>query len=173
MTIYNGNRVTDSNPVGTNPFVQTPDAFDYENCTDPRSLFNYSSATLPKDLNTVPRRRMFEKGQPVHYHFLGEKDAKATKGCTYSRDVSVQWRPVKTGEEVGVSEDGVVQWNMTHTWNNLDELKLVNDLAPTGILKMSRYKTCAGKKESPAAEVVVPSNYKYRKALSCAGEISH
>jgi hypothetical protein len=149
MTLYEGRRIEDSNPVGTNPFIQTKEAYDYAHCTDPAGLRDYSKATLPKDLSTIPRRRLYEVGQTVYYHYMGEVAVKAVEGCTYSRDVSAQWRPVSTGEEVAVSEQGVVQWNTSHAWTDLEALKLINDQAPTGILKMERYQTCAdGKKET-------------------------
>jgi hypothetical protein len=149
MTIYEGSRVEDSNPVGTNPFIQSTVDYDFEHCTDPTALFDFNSATLPEDKTTIPPRRMYELNQTVYYHYIGQKETKATEGCTYSADTYAQWKPLSTGQEVAVSADGVVQWNMSHAWSNLDELKVVNDQSPAGVMKMVRYKTCAdGKKET-------------------------
>lgn len=165
MTIYEGRRVEDSNPVGTNPFIQSEAAYDYEHCTDPAGLFDFASATLPEDKSTIPNRRMYEPGQEVYYHYIGDKEVKATEGCSYSVDTSAQWKPVASGQEVAVSAEGVVQWNTSHKWNDIDALKTVNDLNPAGIFKMVRYKTCAdGKKETidvlctPAFVVVPPDD---------------
>jgi hypothetical protein len=148
MTIYDGKRVVDSNPVGTNAFVQTKTEYEYEHCLDPRNLLDYSAATLPEDLQTIPPQRLYEPGQTVYYHYMGEKDVKAEEGCTYSRDISAQWLPKTTGEEVAVSPEGVVQWNTSYVWNDVEAMKVINDQSPAGVLKMVRYKTCAdGKKE--------------------------
>ena len=148
MTLYDGRRVEDSNPVGTNPFIQTKEPFEFEHCTDPTALFDYSSATLPEDKTTIPARRLHELEQTVYYHYIGQKDAKATEGCAYSVDTYAQWKPISTGQEVTVAADGLIQWNMSYAWTDLNSLKVVNDQNPTGVMKMVRYKTCAdGKKE--------------------------
>ena len=148
MTIYNGKRLEDSNPVGSNPFVQSDEEFMYEHCLDPINLLDWPSAELPKDLRTIPRQRVNAFNQPVHYHYMGQKEVKAVEGCNYSMDLYAQWRAKEMGISVPVGEKGVVQWNTTHTWTDMDALKLIAETKPGGILTMVRYKQCAeGEKE--------------------------
>ena len=144
MTVYDGERREDSNPVGTNPFVQSKEEYSYEHCTDPQALFDWKDPALPEDKSTIPPRRVYEPGQKVHYHYIGQQDAKATEGCTYSADIWTQWKDAQRDIAVTADADGVLQWGTTHSWTDVEDAKLVSDLAPAGVLTMVRYKQCNG-----------------------------
>lgn len=148
MTIYNGKIVEDSNPVGTNPFVKTDEELLWETCPDGRSLVDLSTAEVPADLSTIPPRRVHATppGTVVHYHYLGQAAVKPREGCTYSKDVWAQWKPVAKGVPAPVEGDRV-DWSTTHTWDDVETLELVSPLQPTGVLTLVRYEECGGEKE--------------------------
>lgn len=164
MTIYNGQRITDSNPVGTNPFVESKrgDDFMWEHCKDPYSLVDYTEPALPEDLAALGAPRMYEVGQTIHWHYMGHLDnrrsdeekaakaktLKAEEGCTYSMDTYQQWQKLGTDVAVQPDEEGNLDWHASHAYTDLDQLKWVADTQPMAIFHMVRNKTCGGKKET-------------------------
>jgi hypothetical protein len=170
MTIYNGQKVVDSNPVGTNPFVQDKDnTWLYENCVEGTRFLAMSQETPPTDeeLKALDPKRQFGASDTVHYHYVGVQNIKPEEGCTYSADLWAQWKPkakdvameVVDCEMMVPSEDDpekgekltkCVQWSSDHVWkDDMERLEFVSDMgtAPRAFYGMTRYKTCGGEKE--------------------------
>lgn len=155
MTIYNGEQRIDSNPVGTNPFVQLEGEWLWEHCDDGLNLVEFDAPELPADLATIPPPHLRVhpcagdvdmQGQCVdakgklYYHYLGKNGVEAQEGCTYSADIYAGWKPV--GKDVAANfAEGKVAWTWEQPWGDLS-------LQPgVGVLSMVRYKNCGGKRE--------------------------
>jgi hypothetical protein len=145
MTIYNAQMKEDSNPVGTDQFVQTEEDFMWETCTDSADLIAMKSDKFPEKeeevLPCLPNAGCgFGAGEPVYYHYIGTDGREAKEGCTYSYDLYVDWKPVSKDNEAPVVEFGKgkeVRWGFSQTY---DEPK-------AHIAEIVRYATCEGKKE--------------------------
>lgn len=146
VTVYNGKRTEDFNPVGSNPFVKTDGDYLFDDCAVEGLLVDLATADLPEKLEDIPRERNHDVGAEVHYHYLGD-DRKAEEGCTYTADVYANWAPVAKGVEMQVA-DGVVNWHTTHSWKDEDRkfIGAVRGQAMRGgFLHLTRHKTCGGK----------------------------
>jgi predicted nuclease of predicted toxin-antitoxin system len=143
MTIYNGKRVEDYNPVGKNPFVKYDEGeFVWDHCKDSESLIDLDSPDLPKDLSTLDPNRKQVSGKPVNYHFVGEKWAKAEEGCEYKYTNYAMWRPLNKDVSVAPNEKGELNWKTTHTFA-ADDIVDVLQGRPGGVYHMVRSKHCA------------------------------
>jgi len=170
MTLHNGERIVDSNPVGTNPFVQDKDGtWLWENCMEGTRFLALAQETAPTDeeLQQIDPKRAFGKSDTVHYHYIGLKSLEAEEGCTYTADEWVQWQPGQKGVQMEVvdckatvpSEEDpekgkeitkCVQWTGSHTWaEQMDALKFVADdeNVPRAFYGLTRYKQCEGKEK--------------------------
>lgn len=145
MTIYNGKRVEDSNPVGTNAFVKHTEELSWEHCTDAGDLFARKDAAFPEKEEDIqacyPNRGCsFSATEPVHYYYLGADGREAKPGCTYSYDLALNGKPLSkdnAAEVVDYKGKPEVRWHYQHTYT-----------APgQQVLLMTRYATCDGKKE--------------------------
>lgn len=146
MTIYNGKKREDSNPVGTNDFVKSDGQFLWDHCDDGRKLLDTDSAERHKK-GKVPARKPHEVNKAVYYHYYGGKGIKAEDGCTYSADTYAQWKPVAKGLAPEVTKRGEVIWTFNHTWKDDDDLAIINAANPIAAYAAVRYKECGGKKE--------------------------
>lgn len=142
MTIYNGKRTEDYNPVGKNPFVRSDEEFVWEHCLDSQSLADLDSPDLPKDLSTLDPQRKQSVGKPVHYHFVGEKWAKAEKGCEYKYSNYAMWRPVTKEVSVTPNEKGELNWSTSHTYAQEDIVDVLQG-RPGAVYHMVRSQHCA------------------------------
>jgi hypothetical protein len=139
MTIYDGKKVEDSNPVGTNPFERSEEEYLWEHCDDGLSMADLETAEQPR--LDVPNKGAHALANPVYYHYLGKKNIKPEEGCSYSMDTWAQWRRAGTNIAVTPDEKGKLYWTTSHTWQSLEK-------QPVGIFNMLHYKTCAdGKRE--------------------------
>ena len=153
MTIYDGEKIEDFNPVGQNPFVQLEGDWLWEHCGNGVSILEHEEATLPEDLSQVPPPHL--RSHPCHgaiddatmacmsadtrlyYDYLGEDLVEAEDGCTYSFDAYAGWQLVASDIQAPV-EDGKVRWSYDHEWGDLS-------LQPgVGVFSMVRYKACGG-----------------------------
>ncbi len=165
MTIYDGNKVVDSNPVGTNPFVRLEGEWLWEHCGDGFHLVDFdepSPEALEKPETIKPPHMRFhpcnsgevdpynmacaKPNATVHYHYVPSQETdlkkasiKAEEGCTYSYDSYVQWQPQAQNVQVSVEKDKV-KWYASHHWDDLQGENV-------GVFTMDRYKTCDGKRE--------------------------
>ncbi|MFK7927974.1 MAG: hypothetical protein AB8H79_07280 [Myxococcota bacterium] len=171
MTIFNGKKLVDSNPVGTNPFVQDKDnTYLYENCMEGNKFLALSQEKAPTDeeLKAIDPKRQFGSSDTIHYHYIGLKNVEAVEGCSYSADSWVQWKPGAKDMKMEVVDcdysvpdeadpkkvrkiSKCVVWTGAHSWAaNVDALKFVGEepSSPRAFYGLTRYKTCAdGKKE--------------------------
>lgn len=139
-TLYNGRWVEDSNPVGTNPFVQAEGDYLMETCTDVGSVVATTTAERP---TARPEPTKHPIGQQLYYHYAGTESAQAAEGCTYELEAYAQWQQFEQ-RAVTAGEDGNLNWLVNYTWSDLDQLKRVDPVNPSSILTVVRYKTCAG-----------------------------
>ena len=142
MTIYNGKRVEDSNPVGTNPFVQTKEELLWEHCADSGDLFVRKSKdhpAKPEDIAACfPNQGCtFGATEEAFYHYLGQDGRDAKDGCTYSYDLWLNGKPFKKdipAEVVDVSGKKEVRWSTGVTFPAPGQQVMV----------MVRNQSCAG-----------------------------
>ncbi|MCB9663182.1 MAG: hypothetical protein H6732_03645 [Alphaproteobacteria bacterium] len=149
LTIFEGQKKEDFNPVGTNAFVKAEQDYLYEDCTREGMLVDFEAPALPADLSTVPPVREHAAGAPVHYHYIGDQALKAEEGCTYAVSTWANWKPVETDKAVTVGEDGTIAWSVSHAWKADDRLFVGNDLQTRtplrgGFFHLKRSKTCGG-----------------------------
>lgn len=170
MTLHNGKRIVDSNPVGTNPFVKDEGGeWLWENCKEGTKFLALGQETAPTDeeLQRIDAKRQFGTSDTVYYHYIGLKNVEAEEGCTYSADEWVQWQPGDKGMQMEVVDcdytvpdaddpkkgkkiSKCVVWKGSHTWSaDAEKLKLVADdeMSPRGFYGLTRYKTCDGKEK--------------------------
>jgi len=137
MTIYDGKKIEDSNPVGTNKFVATDKTLIFEHCTDSNNLVAFKDAELPKDLSEVRTTLDWAVGSEINYHFVDESDeGKPVEGCTYSFDFWRGWEPNKEGVAAEVAGKHV-NWHFAQKYDEPGNV----------VTHMVRYKTCEGKQE--------------------------
>ncbi len=148
VTIYNGKKVEDSNPVGTNPIVRSDKELLWEHCTDSTDLVAMKTPEFPKNEKEllagicVPNQQCsFSTGEDVYYQYIGQDARVPENDCKYSFDLWSNWEPLKKGlvaQEVDVGRGKKeLRWQYTHQY----------DTRGTPVLEMVRYKTCNGKKE--------------------------
>jgi hypothetical protein len=113
MTIYNGKRIEDSNPQGTNPFVKNEQGeLLWEHCTDSATLVDNKSADKPRSTKRTVRHAA---GTDIHFWYLGDDWKRAKDGCSYSYDLWLDGKPHKKGLAPEASgRDQVVHW--THNF---------------------------------------------------------
>lgn len=138
-----GEKVQDTNPVGTNPFVKTDTPYMFEHCSNQSDMFDGDKEGFP----TLPIQEapMNELGKPIHYYMIGEAGSKPEEGCTYSYDTFAGWVPLAKDQAAAPNADGRIEWHATHTFDEKTARK-VQDVT-MGIFHMARYKTCGGKKD--------------------------
>lgn len=141
-TIVNGEKREDTNPVGSNPFVQVDKPYMFEHCDNQAELFDGDKEGFPELPITEPP--MNEMDKPIHYYFIGKKGTEPEDGCTYSFDTYAGWLPVAKDQKAEVV-DGKVLWHAEHTFTTEDARKVQGKII--GLFHMDRYKTCGGKKE--------------------------
>lgn len=143
MTIYNGKRVEDSNPVGTNPFVKHEGGeLLWEHCTDGADIAALETAELPADLSQVKSLREAAMGQQVFFQYLGQDGRAPVEGCEYSYDLWFDGAAPQKGLKpelgtVGGAPGLVYAWSHTWTEPNKDGSPLA------GTTTIHRKWTCA------------------------------
>jgi hypothetical protein len=137
MTIYDGKKVEDSNPVGTNHFVESDKTLIWDHCTDSNNLVAMKEAELPKNLEEVGHTLEWPAGSDINFFFIGEdKDREAAEGCTYAYDFWSKWEPAKEGAAAEVT-DKTISWHYAAKYADPGSY----------VVHMIRSKTCEGKKE--------------------------
>jgi hypothetical protein len=167
MTIFNGQRIVDSNPVGTNPFnLDKTGTWLFENCKEGTKFLALAQQTPPTDqeLQSLDPKRQFASTDTIYYHYIGLKNLEAVEGCTYSADLWSQWKPKAQDVPINTMDCKVmvpdekdptkgkavtkcVSWTSDHVWKDqVEELKFVADdeSTPRAFYGMTRYKTCNG-----------------------------
>ena len=142
MTIYNGKKIEDSNPAGTNPFVKNDQGeLLWEHCSDSEDLVALESAEYPAKPDEVGHKLEWTAGSDVNWWYLGDDNRVPEEGCSYSYDVYVDGKPVEKGvaaEIVDVKKGKELRWH----W-----VQKVPEANKMPIVVMPRFKDCAGKKD--------------------------
>ena len=137
-----GEKVEDSNPAGTNPFVRTEQPFLFEHCDDSAALWDLETDAYPTEaLQEAPQHAI---GKPVYYYYTGKEAVEPQEGCTYSFDTYAGWLPDQKDQKP-TEQDGKLIWRAEHTYADT-ELREVNG-KQGALFHMVRYKTCGGTKE--------------------------
>jgi hypothetical protein len=120
MTIFNGKRLEDSNPAGTNPFVKNDmGPLLWEHCTNKSDLISLTSDAFPEDPQNAVTVTKHKAGDPVHYWYLAGDTLAPIEGCTFTYDVWRDGKPGETGQAPSVDESGKqprMKWLSSHTW---------------------------------------------------------
>jgi len=143
VTVYNGKKIEDSNPNGTNAFVKNElGELLWEHCTESSNLIALDTADFPKDPKNARHMGRWAAGKDVNFWYLGADAMVAPEGCTYNFDTWLDARPLKKDQSPGTHKlkgKDVLTWHFAHKW----------DKAPTmpAVVTMVRNKVCGGKVE--------------------------
>ena len=119
MTMFNGERKEDSNPNGTNPFVKnTMGELSWRDC-DTTQLFDTTSAEYPAEPEKVQLTQVHGIDSEINYWLLHGPLRFAEEGCTYSYDLFLNGKKLKSDlkpemvEQKGKQE---LRWNFSHSF---------------------------------------------------------
>lgn len=146
MTIFNGKVKEDSNPVGTDEFVESDQGeMMWEHCTDSSDLIAMKTDKFPESeeevLPCVPNQGCsYAAGETAYYHYIGIDGRETKEGCTYSYDTYVDWKPGEMGQTAEIvdfkrKKEARYGFSVAHADPGAHVVEIV------------RYATCDGKKE--------------------------
>ncbi len=142
VTVYNGKKVEDSNPNGTNAFVKNAEgALLWDHCTESANLLALDSAEFPKDPKNARHMGKWSVGKDVNFWYLGADAMNAPEGCSFTFDTWVDAKPVSQGltpSDHNYRGKPVLAWHFAHKWDKAP--------AQPAIVTMVRNKSCEGKK---------------------------
>ncbi len=144
MTVYNGKKVEDSNPVGTNPFIKNNmgDLL-WEHCENRNDFIPLSTGTFPADPANVAPQPKQEAGKEVHFWYLAGDALAPAEGCTYKYDLWLDGKPLAMGQAPTQADDGNggkrLEWHYAHTFTDPSPNALGN------VVSAVVNTTCAGK----------------------------
>ncbi len=157
MTIYNGKKLEDSNPVGTNYFLRSDEELFWEHCTDSGDLIAKKESEFPKTaeeaVTCAPNSGCtLTVGDTINYHYIGQDGRTAKEGCTYSFDAWLNWKPHRQGVAAPV-----VDWKQGRRKVKEVRYPLSATFSEAGaqVMEIVRYQTCEGK---PKEQVEVACN---------------
>jgi len=145
MTIYNGKKVEDSNPVGTNPFVKWDGGeLLWDHCKDSGDIAPMRSAEYPTDLDHVETigREGVGYGEEVHFWYLGQDARDVVDGCKVTYDLWFDGQDPQRGltpdvvDVKGGKQEYRYHWS--HTWTE----PFPEGTLPAGATVMHRKWTC-------------------------------
>lgn len=122
MTVYNGKKVEDSNPVGTNPFVKNEmGELLWEHCENRNDYLPLSKGEFPDDPANVRPEPQQTVGKPVHFWYLAGDAIAAVEGCTYKYDIWLDGKPLAMAQTPKQVDDGKggkrLEWHHEHTFS--------------------------------------------------------
>ena len=143
VTVYNGKKIEDSNPNGTNAFVKNElgDLL-WDHCTESANLIALDTAEFPKDPKNARHMGKWAAGKDVNFWYLGADAMAAPEGCSYNFDTWVDGQPLKKGNTPGthtLKGQEVLTWSFAHKWTEAP--------AQPAVVTMVRNKVCDGKSE--------------------------
>jgi hypothetical protein len=119
-TIYNGKKVEDSNPAGTNPFVKNEQGeLLWRTCDNAVDLVSLEGAEYPADPGNTQHVGRHTVGKEVHTWLLHEPARVPKEGCTYTFDTWIDGKPAQKGlvpELVDVKGGKELRWHFAHTF---------------------------------------------------------
>ncbi|MCB9780909.1 MAG: hypothetical protein H6742_20235 [Alphaproteobacteria bacterium] len=120
VTIYNGKRLEDSNPTGTNPFVKHEGGeLLWEHCTDSGDVAITQLTEYPEDLTNVAVIREAGMGDEVHFWYLGDDGRQAAETCDVTYDLWFDGTNPQKGlkpEIVDAKGGKEYRWHWSHKW---------------------------------------------------------
>ena len=141
VTVYNGKKVEDSNPNGTNAFIKNAEGeLLWEHCTESANLIALDTAEFPKDPQNARHTGKWSVGKDVNFWYLGADAMNAPEGCNFSFDTWVDGKPVSKGltpKDHTFKGKPVLAWNFAHKWDEAP--------AQPAVVTMVRNKSCEGK----------------------------
>lgn len=121
MTIYDGKRVEDTNPVGTNSFVKNSlGELLWDECKDTTMLVPQGAEGFPAELTKVQPVIVHPPGSTVHYYLLDPAMQTKAEGCTYSYRTWLAGKPLASGlspTEVAGPAGSRLEWHVAHTFS--------------------------------------------------------
>jgi hypothetical protein len=144
MTIYNGKKREDSNPIGRSSFVANEAGQEllWEHCDDGLNLVDIEDAEYPKDLGKVQPKTRWGVGETVNYWYLGEDLRNVEEGCSYSYDTWLDGKPLSKGntpEIVDARKGKELRWHLSQAYSEVS----VPNVTPAVMMVMN--KKCEGK----------------------------
>ena len=143
VTVYNGKKVEDSNPNGTNAFVKNDlGELLWDHCTESANLIALDTAEFPKDPKNARHMGKWAVGQDVNFWYLGADAMAHPEGCQYSFDTYLDGQPLKKDNVPGTHNlkgKDVLTWSFAHNWSEAPK--------QPAVVTLIRNKTCDGKKE--------------------------
>jgi len=123
MTVYNGKKVEDSNPVGTNPFVKNEmGELLWEHCDNRNDFLPLSKGTFPDDPANVRPEPQQAVGKEVHFWYLAGDAIAPTEGCTYKYDLWLDGKSLAKDQTPAQVDDGKggkrLEWHYAHTFSD-------------------------------------------------------
>ena len=141
VTVYNGKKIEDSNPNGTNAFVKNElGELLWEHCTESSNLIALDTADFPKDPKSARHMGRWAASKEVNFWYLGADAMQTPEGCTYNFDTWLDAQPLSKGNAPGIHKlkgKEVLTWHFAHTW--------VKAPAMPAVVTMVRNKVCGGK----------------------------
>lgn len=156
MTIYDGKRIEDSNPVGTNPFVKNDQGeLLWEHCENRDDLIARPEAEYPADPDKVGHSAQYAVGKDVNLWYLAKDAREYKEGCEHSFDVWLDGKPVEKGIKPEVAE---VKRKKELRWHYIYRPTAASDTGEGDIVTFVRSTTCEGqpaKKHVSCAAVLI------------------
>ena len=140
VTVYNGERTEDSNPVGVNAFVANDQGtLFWEDCTEVKDLVDTKSGDYPEDPANVQPTRRHMVGEEIHYWLLHEPLRVPEDKCEYSYDLWLDGKPTdKKGLKPELTENKKeLRWHFSHNFSQTSK--------QPHVFVMDITKTCEGK----------------------------
>ncbi len=120
ITIYNGKKVEDSNPAGTNPFVKNEmGELLWEGCTNSADLVATAEPGFPENPEQVQHLARHASGKEITMFYLNNDVRLSEEGCTYGYDVWKDGKPFakdQTPEVVdGKKGEKELRWKISYS----------------------------------------------------------
>jgi len=143
VTVYNGKRLEDSNPNGTNAFVKNElgDLL-WEHCAETDNLIALDTAEFPKDPKNAAHTLRWAAGKDINFWYLGIDAMEAPEGCSFTFDTWLNGKPLKKGNTPGTHNlkgKDVLTWHFAHKWEKASP--------KPEVVTMVRNKTCGANTE--------------------------
>lgn len=119
-TIYNGKRVEDSNPAGTNAFVKNEmGELLWKGCENSSDLVATAEPAFPENPDQVQHLARHASGKEINLWYLSGETRLSDEACTYSYDVWKDGKPFEKGLTPEVVEnkrkEKELRWKIAYT----------------------------------------------------------
>jgi hypothetical protein len=150
-SIYNGEKMEDSNPAGINPFVKNEQGeLLWEHCPN-QDLVDTTEAEFPENpiaLLEGGGKKRHAPNDEIHYWMLNVPLGKIETSCTYSYDLWLNFKPYKKSlmpKVVKVKGKDQNHWHFSHTFDKPSQS--INNIPRLEVFTLVADKTCGDKKD--------------------------